>query len=194
MQISSILIVCGDSCVEREIQESLGFPIHRADSGDGPPSLVIVYGSLTGKNCLRPPTLAVVDDAEQGLSALEQGADDFVVRPFSARELNLRIGAILRRIQLSFRFGNVVVDFQRAMVFVDGEEVNISNKELQLLRYLIACRGRIVTREELLRNVWRYRSSQTRTVDFHIASLRKKLHQRDLIVTVPKQGYRLAAA
>lgn len=137
--------------------------------------------------------LLVADELSAGVAALENGADDFVLRPVDAAELNARVNAALRRSGGLLRVGDVLVDFEQGTVVSRGEEVCVSNKELQLLRYLAARRGRTVSREELLHQVWRYRTSATRTVDFHVASLRKKLGQADLIETVSGEGYRLRA-
>ncbi|MCA9323403.1 MAG: response regulator transcription factor, partial [Planctomycetes bacterium] len=130
------------------------------------------------------------------------GADDYVVKPFSARELLARVEAVLRRsperpealgaLQLAGR----TVDFDRREVrFDDGERSELSQKEADLLRYLAARSGRAVSRDELLSSVWGLdpRGLQTRTVDMHVARLRERLRDRDqtLVLTVRAKGYML---
>jgi DNA-binding response OmpR family regulator len=143
------------------------------------------------------PVLAVVADPSDGIRCLELGADSYILLPVDARELSARIIAIERRMQvngqpLQVRVGELCIDFARGSVFRGSIEISVSNKEMSLLRYLLARRGTTVTRQELLRNVWHYQALQTRTVDFHVASLRKKLRWPGLIETVPRIGYRIS--
>ena len=132
---------------------------------------------------------------------LEGGADDYVVKPFSVKELLARVEAVLRRScervvpaeELSFTTG--VIDFSASVVrFHDGKSAELSAKEVELLRYLMRAAGRAVSREELLRHVWRLdaRGMETRTIDMHIAHLRTKLGdvEQSLIVTERGKGYR----
>ncbi len=132
--------------------------------------------------------------------ALSLGADDYLTKPFDARELLARIQALLRRAQLQpparlteYQFGTVFVDFLSGKVLRDGQPVNVSAKELQLLRHLIARRGTTLSRGELLLEVWGYRSALTRTLDMHVATLRQKLEENPqqprYIVTVRGGGY-----
>jgi DNA-binding response OmpR family regulator len=113
---------------------------------------------------------------------LDLGADDYVTKPFSIRELLARIRAILRRTQPAtalpdeVRFEDVTVDFRSYEASRGGEAVDMTPKEYQLLRLLASRSGEVVTREELLGEVWGYESlPNTRTVDNHVASLRSKL-------------------
>ncbi len=134
------------------------------------------------------------------------GADDYVTKPFSIRELMARISAVLRRTQgekeelAGFTFGDVEVDFKRRECRKKGREVQLSYKEFEVLRLLIENRGETVTREQLLDTVWGRDPEEaptSRTVDTHIANLRRKLEgPRDrnrFIRTVHKVGYRFVA-
>ncbi len=139
------------------------------------------------------------------VSGLKLGADDYVSKPFDPAELLARVEALLRRVQKenriplkSFQFGDVDVDFERAVLVKAGERVNMAGKELQLLQYLIHHRGRVVPREEILQNVWEYSSDvSSRTIDVHVAWLRQKLEnnpqQPKHIHTFRGKGYRFSS-
>ena len=129
---------------------------------------------------------------------LEFGADDYVTKPFSPREVVLRIKAILRRAEgpaedESLSAGSIVIDPARHEVSVNGKRVSLTNLEFKLLRTLMQRRGRVQTRDRLLNDVWGYESViDTRTVDTHVRRLRKKLGKvADAIESVRGFGYRL---
>jgi two-component system, OmpR family, phosphate regulon response regulator PhoB len=129
---------------------------------------------------------------------LEFGADDYVTKPFSPREVTLRIKAILRRAEgpaedESLSAGSIVIDPGRHEVSVDGKRINLTSLEFKLLRTLMHRRGRVQTRDRLLNEVWGYESViDTRTVDTHVRRLRKKLGKAaDAIESVRGFGYRL---
>ena len=130
---------------------------------------------------------------------LEVGGDDYVTKPFSPKELVARVGAVLRRTHRShpgaapLRFGPLLVDPDRHLVTLNGEEARLTAKEFLLLKYLIEHRGRVLSRDVLLSDVWAYKyTGGTRTVDVHIRRLREKLPVLgDAIVTIKQFGYKL---
>jgi DNA-binding response OmpR family regulator len=133
---------------------------------------------------------------------LDLGADDYVSKPFSVRELLARVRAQVRRDDwhtptgAEFTFADVRVNMKKRLVLRKGRRVPLSAREFELLRYLIAHRDEIVSREQLLRDVWGYdQLSVTRTVDNYIAKLRTQLeprpHEPRYIITVHGSGYQL---
>ena len=132
---------------------------------------------------------------------LELGADDYVTKPFSVREVAARVKAILRRFSDAdgekkfIRAGELEIDLERYVTQVDGRPVALSSKEFEFLKCLIAAKGRVLTRDQLLERVWGYDEAlqiDTRTVDQHIARLREKLGgESRRIVTVKNVGYRI---
>jgi DNA-binding response OmpR family regulator len=133
---------------------------------------------------------------------LDVGADDYVSKPFSVRELLARVRAQVRRDDWhadnseEFSFGDVQIRWRQRLVLRKGRRIVLSAREFELLRYLVAHRNEVVSREQLLRDVWGYHQlSVTRTVDNYIAKLRTQLepkpHEPRYIVTVHGSGYQL---
>jgi two-component system phosphate regulon response regulator PhoB len=142
-------------------------------------------------------------DEEDRVKGLELGADDYVTKPFSPRELVLRVAAVLRRAQSpavtgggrTLRGGPIVVDLNALRVAVDGLEVELTPTEYRLLVCLLERRGRVQSRQQLLEQAWDIHARiETRTVDMHVQRLRAKLGDAgDLIETVRGFGYRFRA-
>jgi DNA-binding response OmpR family regulator len=137
------------------------------------------------------------------VTGLRLGADDYVTKPFCAAELMARIEAQLRRAPVRkprgvHQFGPFEIDLGRAEVTRDGKPVHLARREFQLLRYLIERSDTNVSRAELLKAVWGYASTATRTLDVHISSLREKLESNprhpELILTVGGLGYRVVGS
>jgi len=127
--------------------------------------------------------LTAKDDEVDKVVGFELGADDYVTKPFSVRELILRIKAILKRhetkhdvLEIDREFGELKIDIESHEVFVDNQEVILTALEFRLLQQLVDRRGRVQTRDQLLSDVWGYSADiTTRTVDTHIKRLREKL-------------------
>ena len=223
-----VLVVEDDRAIREGLADALafhGYAAVQAERGDtgldkalhGGCDLVILDLVLPGREGLAVlrelrrahPTLPVIILTARGGEAdrvrgLREGADDYVTKPFSIRELLARVDAVLRRSPerpgdvRSLRLPAGRVDLERQeVVFADGSRCELSLREAELLRYLAANPGRIVSREELLSRVWGVgpRSTETRTVDVHIARLRTKLRDHGtkdaMLVTVRGKGYRM---
>ncbi|MEM8885108.1 MAG: response regulator transcription factor [Planctomycetota bacterium] len=225
-----ILVVEDEPAVARGVHDALsfnGYHVEVADNGeDGyararrePYDLLILDLMLPGiqgfevlqrlrAEDIHTPVLVLTargqeDDRVRGL---DLGADDYVVKPFSVRELVSRVGAHLRRRTADagtggkVELGRVEFDFQKRELKRDGEPVRALPKEIDLARFLLENRGRVLTRDELLLKVWEYPVSglETRTVDNYIMKLRQKIEpdpaRPRYILTVRGKGYRLADA
>lgn len=226
MSSKRILVVEDDRSIREGIADALafqGYAVVQAERGDvglqkalsASCDLVLLDLVLPGADGLTvlrelrraQPTLPVViltargDEAER-VRGLREGADDYVVKPFSIRELLARVEAVLRRSPErptdvhTLPIPGGAVDLERREVrFEDGGREDLSEKETDLLRYLAANPGRIVSRDELLSRVWGVpaRGAETRTVDMHVARLRDKLRddQARVLATVRGKGYRI---
>lgn len=221
---ATVLIVEDDAAIRRGIVDALQFEGYATlESGRGEQGLALALGSgcdlvlldlvlpeRDGLEILREvrsarPTLPVIiltarGEEDDRVAGLRLGADDYVVKPFSVKELLARVQAVLRRsperpldiAELQIPGGSI--DLERRMVRLnDGDQRELSEREAELVRYLATNPNRVISREELLAHVWRIdpRGINTRTVDMHVARLREKLGcgGEDLIRTVRGKGY-----
>jgi DNA-binding response OmpR family regulator len=218
--MARILIVEDDPSLARVLADSLvdeGFQTQLAADGNSAislaksfaPDLVLLDIGVPGKSGLelcrlwregpRIPVIMLTARTlkEDKLRGLEAGADDYVTKPFDLEELVARIRAVLRRarpIVSRISLGEVVVDFSTHQAWHDGAPLELSHRELALLRYLAERADSIVHRDELLQEIWGYpESPQTRSVDHAIARLRRKVesdpHHPRFIHTVYADGY-----
>ena len=200
-----------------------GWTPHIATSGDDaltyarrqPVDLVILDVMLPGLSGLEVcrvlrgdkateaiPIIMVTARAEETdrIVGLEIGADDYLAKPFSPNELVARVRALMRRSKradvqaATLSLGPIVMDLSRHTVSDEGRDVKLTAKEFLLLQYLLEHRGRVLSRDLLLGDVWGYRyTGGTRTVDVHVRRLREKLPALvDALVTVKQFGYKLA--
>jgi DNA-binding response OmpR family regulator len=223
--MARILVIEDDPAILRGLADNLGCESHDVlTAGDGEsgyalarsrnPDLILLdlmlprmsgyelCRKLRAENVATPIVMLTArgDEADR-IVGLDLGADDYVTKPFSVRELLARIRAVLRRAQTQsampaeMRFGNVVVDFRRYEVRKGGRPVELTRKESGLLRLLAARSGEVVTRDDLLNEVWGCDASPTtRTIDNHVASLRAKLEDNPSdpqhLFTVHGVGYK----
>ena len=147
------------------------------------------------------PIIMLTAKSSEGdrVAGLEQGADDYVTKPFSLRELTARVKAVLRRstapeerLAAIYHGQRLIADFDAVSVEVDGEPIKLTRREFELLRYLVQNKNRVVSRDKLLERVWGYdRLVETRSVDVHVGRLRQKLGSAgQQIETAVGLGYR----
>ncbi len=185
-----------------------------ARAAAAPPDLVILDLMLPGLNGLevckalrahtRTTALPIImltarGEESERIIGLDSGADDYVVKPFRPNELMARVRALLRRTKPEIkepvlRCGPITIDVERHTVSDAGEAVRLTAKEFLLLQYLIEHRGRVLSRDRLLSDVWDYQyPGATRTVDVHVRRLREKLpFLEKALVTVQQFGYKLS--
>jgi DNA-binding response OmpR family regulator len=222
--MTKVLVIEDDPAILRGIQDSLsfeGYDVIIAADGDSAyhslkaatPDLIIldlmlpdIYGvdlcrKLRAENVHTPILMLTAKDHETDrVDGLDSGADDYMTKPFSVRELLARIRAILRRTQhrpdeiSEIQIGDVHIHFRRFEARRNGDPFEMTRKEFAILKLLAGREGEVVTREELLDDVWGAESYPvSRTVDYHIVGLRAKLesdpaHPR-FIKTVHRVGY-----
>jgi two-component system, OmpR family, alkaline phosphatase synthesis response regulator PhoP len=224
--MQKILIVEDEEDVAKGLELNLkkeGYRVLKANRGDAAvdlaikenPNLILLDVMLPGmsgfevcrelrKKGIDAPIIMLTAKGEEidRVLGLEIGADDYVTKPFSLRELKARIGVRLRRHPPGlaesvsrYRFGDVEIDFEKCQATRKGAPVELTHKELDILRLFIRRRGEVVTRDRMLDEVWGYDSSSTtRTVDTHIAKLRQKLEPDPgtprYILSVYGEGYK----
>ncbi len=222
--LQEILIIEDDADIAESLQYNFkreGFRPIIAESGEkglrlaldekNPPSLIILDLMLPGMSgmelCRRlrrepltektPIIMLTAKAAEiDKIAGLELGADDYIVKPFSVKEVVARVRAVLRRVEKEtierYEDGKISIDFADMRVLCQGADVKLTRKEFALLTHLIKSAGRVATRQNLLDNVWGYSYfGDTRTLDVHIRRLRQKLGDcGSCIETVVGVGYR----
>ena len=230
MPTKTILTVEDDPAIRRGIVDALkyiGYSVLEAGHGDLGHEMAVrqsydlllldlVLPGRGGLEILRSvratrPTQPVIILTARGeendrVEGLRAGADDYVVKPFSVKELLARVEAVLRRTPgrpadlAEVGIPGGTVDFaRRELRFTDGERTELSEREVELLRYLANCSDRAVSRDELLANVWRISPDglPTRTIDMHVARLREKLRDDptdpQVLLTVRGKGYMFKA-
>ena len=159
---------------------------------------------LKSNSTIESPLILILtakDDEVDRVVGFELGADDYVTKPFSVRELILRVKAILKRginkpntVEVERKFGDLIIDVESHEVFVNNENIILTALEFRLLNQLVDRRGRVQTRDQLLSDVWGYSSEvTTRTVDTHIKRLREKLGVMGKYVqTIRGVGYKFS--
>jgi len=167
----------------------------------GMSGLEVCRALRTGTTTAAIPIIMVTARAEETdrILGLDIGADDYISKPFSPNELVARVRALMRRSKRSepeasvITFGPLTMDLTRHIVLDDGREVTLTAKEFLLLQYFLQHRGRVLSRDLLLGDVWGYKyTGGTRTVDVHVRRLREKLPVLvDALVTVKQFGYKL---
>jgi len=228
--METVLIVEDDPSIRLGLQKNLkfeGYDVLTAADGerglqlaiDRPPDLIILdimLPKISGfdicktlkKNQINVPIilLSAKDQEIDKIMGLDLGADDYVTKPFSVRELIARINAVMRRKRRYDRegapevckFGNLTVDLRGQVLLRDGKAIETSVREFKLLRFFIENRGRVLDRKEILNKVWGYDYFGTaRTIDNFITKLRQKIEQNPekpkFIVTVRSVGYKFVA-
>lgn len=222
MTMACVLVIEDDAAIRRGVEDALVFAGHEVlSAGDGNTGLKraleanyalllldLMLPGLSGFDILaalrekRPgqPVIILSARGEEAdrVRGLRMGADDYVVKPFSVRELLARVEAVLRRSTerplsvATWAFAGGSVDLTRREVrHDDGTRDDLAAREAELLQYLIAARGRPVPRDELLRQVWKIDPTrfETRTVDMHIANLRHKLRDSEQILLRTLRGH-----
>lgn len=220
-----ILVVEDDAAIRRGVVDALiseGYRVTEAATGNAALDRVrrgqfdlmlldLVLPGPDGLEILREtrkllPTMPVIiltarGDESDRIAGLKLGADDYVVKPFSLGELLARVEAVMRRTPQrptdinTLQLPSAVVDFAKQCVTRNGETSDLSQREIELLRYLAQHRSRAISRDELLQNVWRIDAVgvETRTIDMHITRLRAKLGD-NTILTIRGKGYTLCDA
>ncbi|BBM85198.1 response regulator transcription factor [Candidatus Uabimicrobium amorphum] len=224
MVTKQILVVEDDFAIRQGIVDALefeGYEVLEADRGDTGMEMALSYEydlllldlvlpehsgleilqEVRSANSTQPVIILTARGEENDrVQGLRLGADDYVVKPFSIKELLARIDAVLRRSperpkkRQTVAFDGGVIDFSKCEIrFADEEKASLSEREVALLQYLVCHANRAISREEILTRVWKFSPGEveTRTIDMHIARLREKLRDSSstIISTVRGKGY-----
>jgi len=222
----NILIVEDDASIRIVLQDaltSMGYEVKTADNGikglemakELRPDLLILDLMLplmdgyeicrrVRKEGINSPVLmlTVKDEEVDKVLGLELGADDYVTKPFSLKELTARVKALLRRVEeyqdeeSLYRFGNIELDFYKFEARKDGKDLDLTPLELKILKLLVSKKGKVVTRDEFLNKIWGIDNLAVshRTVDSHIAHIRKKIEENPsdpkYVLSIHSIGYK----
>ena len=148
------------------------------------------------KTCGTPVIfLTALQDVADKVKGLRLGAEDYIVKPFEALELLARIDVVLRRsnkTQNTLTYGDLSIDIDRHEISRNGEIIQLTPKEFDVIVYFLRHQDIAVTRERLLSSIWGYEfEGESRTVDIHVQQVRRKLGLKNRLITIPKLGYRL---
>lgn len=159
---------------------------------------VSMIETMRAKSCATPILIiSALDHVDERVFGLQSGADDYLIKPFSNVELGARVDALLRRSTLNsvtrLQVGSITLDLLNRVAILDGEKIELSSREFQLLEYFMARPKQLITKQMLLQNVWKYRFPlQTNVVDVHLSKLRQKIEKKEgacFIKNIRAQGY-----
>ena len=127
------------------------------------------------------------------VDGLDMGADDYIAKPFDLLELMSRVNALFRRFKKSssFEYGKLVLNSESHICKYDGKTISLTIKEFDILALLLKNKGKVVSRDEILSSIWGNEELETRTIDMHIKSLRKKINDEGIIETIYGRGYKV---
>lgn len=127
------------------------------------------------------------------VDGLDMGADDYIAKPFDLLELMSRVNALFRRFKKSssFEYGKLVLNSESHICKYDGKTISLTIKEFDILTLLLKNKGKVVSRDEILSSIWGNEELETRTIDMHIKSLRKKINDEGIIETIYGLGYKV---
>lgn len=153
--------------------------------------------TMRARNCSTPiMIISALDHVDERVFGLQSGADDYLIKPFSNTELGARVDALLRRSTFNsakLQVGSLTLDLLNRVAILDGEKIELSAREFQLLEYFMARPRQLITKQMLLQNVWKYRFPlQTNVVDVHLSKLRQKIEKKEgasFIKNIRAQGY-----
>lgn len=223
--MQKILIVEDEPSMRMGLKDNLefeGYQVETAEDGEAGLSLImnnlfdlvildVMMPKLSGfdvckrvrEKGIKTPIILLTAKGEEidKIVGLELGADDYITKPFSLRELLARIKAILRRVESPtaqasvVHIGKLEINFSTYNAFEEGTNIPMSHKEFELLKYLVERKNQTVSRDDILKNVWQQEATTTRTIDNFVVKLRQKIevnpNEPKIILTVHGIGYKL---